>query len=229
MHGRKLLFIHALLGTLLIIAVQNAEEMAKQSHIALPWLKYILFFMIFLVLLVLDWFADFFQKKSGRHLTEVGGIEGCWLEKSRRAGEKIDHDLGAFITITYLVDKQSFRIEGEVFSPGGELYGHFEGHGRSDSLGTKLLYDYSADHGGQLDDGTGCFSFRQVNQKRATQFGGSFHGTGTKIVRVVDGSRTECIPAYIGGGDALINEKQKRVVDYLSKANGSSANTAATA
>ena len=218
MSGRTLLFVHALLGTTLIIVVQYAEE-AAQDSLPSPWLKhtkYIMWGVIFLALWVLDYLAERWQERRARSLKEAGKIEGCWLEKTTVAGKKTEYDLGAFITIVYMAESQFFRIEGEVFGTAGERFGYFSGHGRADALGTKLLYDYEAKHGKKKDDGTGSFAFRQIQKKQATSFAGSFHGTTTKMVRLVDGVRTDPLPENLEA-NALLSEKQKRVVSYLSQ------------
>jgi hypothetical protein len=216
MSGRKLLFVHALLGTLGIAAVHNAESVAAKMptlKAAVPWIVYV---VVFLVLLVLDWLADYFQKRGQRRLKEAGAIEGCWLEKtSRRLGDKIEYDLGTFITVTYLPESQFFRVEGEVFTPTGEWFGHFAGHGRPDPQGTKLMYDFHGKHGFNEDDGTGHFLFREQRQGQATRFSGSFHGASTQTVRLVDGDRTEMLPKYLTD-DQRRMEQGRKIVAYMS-------------
>jgi hypothetical protein len=112
MSGKTLLFIHASLGTLGIFAAQQAEEFAK-NYLA--------------ILLLLDWCADYYQKRSQRRFKEAGLIDGCWLEKSTMNPQQ-EPDIGAFIEIKHSAET-GFTVEGELFDRLGKHSGRFDGHG----------------------------------------------------------------------------------------------------
>jgi hypothetical protein len=219
MAARMLLFVHALLGTLLIVTAHHVERMAEESEKfkrVVPWLMYIVIFLILLVLeLVFEKWSDYVQKRKERRLKDTGLIEGCWLERSGRlVGDKVEYDLGAFFTITYLPEIQFFRVGGEVFKANGEDFGYFVGYGRPDPTGAKLMYGYEGKHGDKPDHGTGSFAFRDQRQGHATRFHGSFHGVDTEMVRQVDGERTEKLDEYLSLSER--NQLQReRVVAYL--------------
>lgn len=222
MHGKGLLLVHALLGTVCIVLVQLADRAAESAnlgggHPALMYLIYVAIYLLaFVVLLGLDVLLDHIERNRGRRLKVAGVIEGCWVEKSfKGVGDNMECDMGAFISIKYLPDIQFFWVEGEVFEPNGKWFGHFEGHGRPDPGGTKLLYDYHGRHGKDEDDGTGHFAFRQPQLDRATHFSGSFHGATTKTVRTVEGGRTDELP-YLTRDERTKQQGQK-VVEYIAE------------